>query len=345
MRTEFWLRRAANNITTEDEARDIVREYVAATQANPLSVQLGGSIAPSDNVNRGSDDGILEFEGIPLQFLLPEDQRALSGIEYAASVQLSYRLSQNDRQRTALTAAIAGQTYTLSDEARDLLDSSPSADVRAVDGDDFATAVVQLGLTHQRSDLTTLGPVGYGINFGTYWRGGERIIDFTDYSLSQTIVIDSDTAYNLRFSVRDQAALSDEVLDTVSYDLSATFNTTLDSRDRLQFNVTRSKTDAGFDSSYTQYSGRLGYDFAEPLFGARWGTSVELGYRNYPSYTTTLNGRRDHFATIATTTVFEDFSYFGFAPSLEVSATRNRSNAEELNSTAVQVRVGIASNF
>lgn len=345
VRAEFWLRRAANNIATKEEAEAIVREYIATTRENPMSVQINGSIAPSDNVNRGSDEGILEFEGIPLTFLLPENQRALSGIEYAASVQMSYRLSQSANQRTSLTAAAAGQTYTLSDEARDLLASSPSESVRGVTGDDFSTALLQLGLTHQRNDLTTFGPVGYGVNFGTYWQSGERTVDFIDLILSQGFVIDADSAVTLRYNLRDQRVRSTALIDTLNQDLSVTYSTAMPNRDQLEVSLTRRKTDAGPETSYTEYRTRLGYDFGQRVFGTRWGTSLELGYRDYPEYLTTLDGRRDTTFSIGTTTVFEDFNYFGFSPSLEAFATRTRSNAEEVNSTALQIRFGIVSNF
>ena len=345
VRAEFWLRRAANHISSEAEAQAVVTEYVRITSANPLSVQLNGSIAPSDNVNNGSDEGILEFEGIPLTFLLPEDRRALSGIEYFASVQLDYRLSEDEAQRTSLSAAMSGQAYTLSSDARDLLDSSPNADIRSVTGNDFSTFLAQIGASHTRKTLSPLGPVTFGFNLGSYWSGGERIVDFTDYIVSHKIPVNDRAFYSLRASVRDQNVLTDALVDTLSYDLRGSFSTALPNNDRVQLSLTGRKNDAGPESSYNEYTTEIGYAFAQPVFGTRWSSSLELGYRNYPVFATTLDGRRDHFVTIGANTVFEDIRYFGFSPSLDVSATRTRSNAEEVESSALQIRFGIVSNF
>jgi hypothetical protein len=345
VRAEFWLRRAANNISSDEDAQAVVTEYVRITSANPLSVQLNGSVAPSDNVNNGSDEGILEFEGIPLTFLLPEDRRALSGIEYFASVELDYRLSEDAAQRTSLNAAMSGQAYTLSSDARALLDSSPSEDVRSVTGQDFSTFLAQIGASHTRKNLSPLGPVTFGFNIGSYWSGGERIVDFTDYIVSHTIPVNDQAAYSLRASVRDQNVRSNALVDTLSYDLRGRFSTALPNNDRIQFSLTGRRNEAGAESSYTEYTTGISYEFAQPVFGTRWSSALELGYRNYRAYATTLDGRRDHFVTLGANTVFEDIRYFGFSPSLDVSATRTRSNAEEVESSALQIRFGIASNF
>lgn len=345
VRAEFWLRRAANNIGNEAEAEAVVREYIATTQENPLTVRFNGAITPSDNVNGGSSEGILEFEGIPLTFLLPENQRALSGVGFSGSAQASYRLQQNDVARTSLSGALAAETYVLSKEARNLLDSSPNAEIRALDGSDFGTTLLQAGIVHQRTDLSTLGPTGFGLNFGTYWSGDERIVDFVDYSLSQVIVVDAQSSYLLRADIRDQSVRTTALVPTVSYDYSATYRTRFDNRDRLDFGVSRRRNEAGPESSYTEYTGRLGYDFAQPIFGTKVGAAAELRYRNYPVYTTTLNGRRDYTARIEATTIFENVTYFGFSPSLSMAASRTFSNAEEEISSGVEIRLGIESNF
>ncbi|WP_108813987.1 tetratricopeptide repeat protein [Loktanella sp. Alg231-35] len=345
VRAEFWLRRAANNISSEEDAQAVVTEYVRITAANPLSVQLNGSIAPSDNVNNGSDDGILEFEGIPLTFLLPEDRRALSGVEYFGSVQLAYRLSEDETQRTSLNAAMSGQAYTLSSEARGLLDSSPNADIRSVTGNDFSTFLAQIGASHTRKTLSPLGPVTFGFNLGSYWSGGNRIVDFSDLIVSHTIPVNNRAFYSIRGSVRDQNVLTDALVDTLTYDLSGSFSSALPNNDKIQLTLTSRKNEAGPESSYTEYSSEVSYEFAQPVLGTRWSSSLELGYRNYRVFTTTLDGRRDHFVTIGANTVFEDIRYFGFSPSLDVSATRTSSNAEEVESSALQIRFGIVSNF
>ena len=344
-RSEFWLRRAANHAESDEDARAIVREYLATVQANPLSVNINAGIAPSDNINNGSDDGILRFEGIDLTFRLPEDRTALSGIEYAGSVQLSYRLAQDNVQSTAVTAYLYADTFTLSQESRDLLDASPDADVRAVTGRDFASTVAQVGITHQRANLLPFGPTQLSFNVGSYWENQTRLVNYQDYIVQQLFPVSPGQSYTLRASVREQQALLDTLIDTTSYDLIGAYDTQLGNGDQLQISAAYRYNDAGFENTYDEYRAGLGYSFGQPVFSANWSASFELGYRNYDEYATTLDGRRDRFATVGLSTIFTSAQYFGFSPSVALSATRTLSNAEEVESTAVQLRVGIESNF
>ena len=345
IRAEFWLRRAINHAVTEEDQLAVAREYVTTVQANPLSFQFTASVAPSDNINNGSDDGLLSFESIGLTFELPENRRALSGIAYAASARAEYRLAQSDTQRTALTAFVSGETYTLSSQSKDLLASSPNADVRAVEGRDFATVLAEVGITRQQSNLSPIGPISGSLNFGTYWEGGNRLINYRDLILQQTIPINAKSAFNLRTSVREQQALIDGLVDSTAYDVIGSYNRALENRDQMQLSLAWRKSDAGFENIYDEYRVGVSYAFAQPILNTRWSTSLGVGYRTYDEFTTTLDGRRDRFASIQTNAVFEQISYFGFSPSMSVSAKRTVSSAEEFTSSAVQVLFGIESNF
>ncbi len=345
VRAEFWLRRAANHAATQDEKRDVAREYLATIEANPLSLQFTASVAPSDNINNGSEDGLLSFETIGLTFELPENRRALSGIAYAASARLNYRLKETDQQRTALTAFISGETYTLSSEAKDLLASSPIESVRDIDGRDFETLLAEVGVTRQQNKLSPIGPVTGSLNFGTYWEGGERLVIYRDAILQQFIPINARNAFSLRASVREQQALVPTLSDSTAYDLIGSYSRALDNRDQLQLGLAWRKSDAGFENIYDEYRASIGYGIAQPILSTRWSTSLEIGYRNYDEFTTTLDGRRDRFISSQVNVIFEDISYFGFSPSMSVLAKRTESSAEELTSSTVQVLFGIESNF
>ena len=344
-RAEFWLRRAINHASTDEEQLAVAREYITTVEANPLSFQFTASIAPSDNINNGSEDGILSFESIGLTFELPENRRALSGIAYAASGRAEYRLAQTDQQRTAFTAFASGETYTLSSQSKDLLASSPDANVRAVEGSDFATVLAEVGITRQQNNLSPIGPVTGSLNFGTYREGGARLINYRDLILQQTIPIDAKSAFNLRTSAREQTALVDALVDSTAYDVITSYSRALENQDRLQLSLAWRKSDGGFENLYYEYRAGVSYSFAQPILNTRWSTSLGLGYRTYDEYTTTLDGRRDRFASVQANAVFERISYFGFSPSMSISAKRTESSAEELTSSEVQVLFGIESNF
>lgn len=345
IRAEFWLRRAANHAQNEEEVAAVAREYLATIRANPLSLQFNASVAPSDNVNGGSEDGILNFETIGLSLILPENRRALSGIAYAGSARLNYRLSETDRQRTSLTGFLSGETFTLSDEANDLLASSPSQSVRDVQGSDFATLLAEGGITHRRNDISPLGPLTLSVNAGTYWQGEERLINYRDVIVQQFIPVDAQNAFNLRASSRNQTALLPGFLDSKIHDVSGSYIRSLPNRDQLQLNLNWRKNDAGPESSYLQYSAGLGYSLNQRILGTRLSASLNVGTRTYEEFTTTLDGRDDRFYTVQADAIFEGITYFGFSPSMSVSASRTESTAEENTSATAQILFGIESNF
>jgi len=345
MRTEFWLRRAANHAQTEEEIAAIAHEYLAAIRANPLSVEFNASVAPSDNINGGSEDGILNFETIGLSLILREDQRALSGIRYSGSARLNYRLSRTDRQRTSLTGFLSGETFTLSRESRDLLASSPIENVQDVKGSDFATLLAEVGITHRRSDISPLGPLSLSFNVGTYWQDEERLVNYHDVIVQQVIPIDDENAFNFLASSRNQTALLPGFIDSRIHNVGGSYIRSLPNNDQLRLNLNWRKNDAGPESSYLQYSAGVGYSLDKRIFGTQLSASLGVGVRTYEEFTTTLNGRDDQFYTVQADAVFEDITYFGFSPSMQISARRTDSTAEENTTATAQILFGIESNF
>ncbi|WP_322891114.1 MULTISPECIES: hypothetical protein [unclassified Yoonia] len=344
-RAEIWLRRASNHAQTPDEADTVARDYRSAAQANPLSIRTTASIAPSSNINNGSVDGILTFEGIDLQLQLPEDQRALSGIAYAGSVRLGYRLSQDAVQTTTAGLLFSGATYSLSRDARALLDASPIPRVQGLTGHDFRSFRAEAGLTHTRGDLSPLGPVSATLDVGGYWEGGVHLVNYHVLMLQQGIPYGPDRRFILTGSTQWQHAVSASVVDAVVHDLSATYDLRLANRDQMQLTLAARHRDGGFENIYDEYRAGVGYAFEQPVLGTRLSTGVEIGYRHYDTFPTTLDGRRDRFASVTGTAVLDRFTTFGFAPTLTAKATRTLSTADEYTTSVVEIGIGIQSTF
>ncbi|EBA13875.1 hypothetical protein [Roseobacter sp. CCS2] len=344
-RSEMWLRRAANHTQTNAELQSVAEAFAISKQANPLSMRFAGSIAPTDNINNGSKDGVLRLEGIDVTFVLPEDRRSLSGVAFTASTELRYRVAQSPAQSTTLIGAISGATYALSSDAKDLLASSPNPDVRAVDGSDFATVTALAGVERQQNNISPLGPVRAGLSFGSYWEGAERLVDFHDLSLEQIVPVGRDRTFRLKGLVREQLARTPNLLDSTRYDLMGSYAQTLRNGDQLQLSLQTSRVLAGAENSFDEYEVGVGYGLAQPIFGVQLYTSLQFGYRTYDEFVTTLDGRDDHFISADATATFQDVSYFGFSPSITVSSSRTVSTAEENTTSAVQVLFGVTSNF
>jgi hypothetical protein len=344
-RSSFWLRRAANHASTEADLQFIAEAYANTVDTNPLSIAVTAAIAPTDNINNGSEDGILRLEGIDLTFVLPEDRRALSGIGFSASTELHYRISETANQVTTVTATLAGDTYLLSDDAKALLADSPDPEVQAIDGRDFATVTASVGIARQQNNISPLGPVILGAAFGTYWEGGERLLDFHDLNFEQTVPLTDMSRLRLRALRRWQDARTPTLYDANIYDLTIAYDRMLANRDQLQLSLISQRNEAGPENSFDEYQIGIGYLLDEPVLGAQISTSLNIGFRTFEEFTTTLDGRDDHFYLASVTAVFEDISYFGFFPSVTVSGSRTHSTAEENTSAAAQILFGVASRF
>jgi len=344
-RSEFWLRRAANHAQTEADLRTIARAYVASADANPLSVRFAASLAPTDNVNGGSEGGVLTLESIGLTLILPENRRSLSGVAFSASTDLRYRVAQSPQQSTALIGTVSGETYELSSQAKDLLASSPDPQVRAVDGSDFANVTAAVGFDRVQNNISPLGPVRFEATLGTYWEGGERLVDFRDLSIEQIIPIDRAGTFRLKGFRRGQDALTPALLDSTLYEVTGTFDRALANGDELQLSLRARRNEAGAESSFDEYQFGIGYAVAEPVMGVQISTSLQLGYRTFEEFATTLNGREDRFVSGTATAAFRRLSYFGFSPQVALSSARTVSTAEENTTSSIQLILGITSNF
>jgi hypothetical protein len=302
-----------------------------------LAIQLGGWAAPSDNINNGADDAFFNFEGIPIDFVLPPERRALSGIEYAAEAQLTYRLSQSETQRTSIGAYVFGRSFTLSETSQDLL---PDAT-----GHDFAFMIGDVSLMHERQVFKDLGPSSIGASVGRVWYSGDPIWDYQSVSLRQGIALNDTEALTLRAGATRQRPLFADVETVNITEVGARLGTMFANGDALQLDFAQSYSDGGFENVFSEYRIGANYDIAQALWATQWSLSATLGYRNYDVFPTTLDGRQDTFGTAGVNVVFQDVSYWGFSPKVSLLSTRTQSSAEEFTSSGVQVRFGLESNF
>ncbi len=336
-RSELWLRRAANHVDTEEEAERVVREFQRARTANPLSARFGAWAAPSDNINNGAQDEVFRLEDIDIDFFLPPERLALSGIEYAGEALVSYRLSQSSNQITSVGAYIFGRTFSLSDSAKELVPDSS--------GSDFALLLTEVSLTHRRQLIDGLGPTSGILRYGRVRFGGDPLWVYDSWELSQIFPLGDAGGVSVRASFKDQKSQVPSTADVWIRDISATYATTLANGDALRFSVATTYSDGGFENVFDEYRGNVNYKLAETLFDTRWSVSFELGHRNYDAFPTTLDGRRDVFGSLGATAVFENVSYWGFSPSVSATATRTHSSAEEFTSNEIEARFSIQSTF
>ena len=336
-RAAFWLRRAAQHAESSDAWQAIASSYQQLRAENPLSLSIGGWIAPTDNINRGAENETFQLEGLPFDFILPPERVALSGIEYAVELGATYRLSQTPIQRTTVGLAAFGQTYTLSSEAQVL---APDAE-----GGDFSFAAVDLSALHERLILDGQGPSTIGINVGQIWSAGEPTWRYASLSLGQEFRPNTATATGIRLAHTRQTPIDTDVADVKISEIAGSISHRLQNGDAFTTSLTYIHSDGGFENVFTEFNGDLEYAWAQPVFGISLSATAGLGNRNYDTFPTTLDGRRDRFGHVGLQAVINGISYWGFSPSVSVEANRTISSAEEFTSSSVHAQIGVQSEF
>jgi hypothetical protein len=337
-RAQWWLRIAANYATTPEEAATVAREFQQIQRTNPLSAQANLSIAPTDNINNGADSDLLSLEGIDIEFRLPAETQALSGIEYAGDLQLSYRISQDARQITTVDAHVYARSFVLS--------AATQGSVPGLKGSDYALALAEVALTQRRFLIDGLGPTTVSGGVGHVQFSGQPLWDYTRLTLGQEFAVGPDSVLRVQASMQNQMVRNDIVSDTKVYNLTTSYATQRPNSDRLQLSLVGILNDAEIDeNTFSDISGSINYSFARPILNIDWSVAAGIGHTNYDEFALSLDGRRDDYITVGGTGVLTDLSYFGFSPSLTVTATKRQSNVDPYNSTQIQARIGIQSNF
>jgi hypothetical protein len=112
---QWWLRRAAQHAPSDRAAAVAKRDFAYVKSRNPWDIQINASVAPSSNVNNGSQQDTLTLSGLPFEFEIPQGSQALSGFEAGLGLRGTYRFSPTGpgRQTRASFGAL-GQMVVLS---------------------------------------------------------------------------------------------------------------------------------------------------------------------------------------------------------------------------------------
>ena len=337
-RAQWWLRRAGNDADTPQEAAKVRQEFTRIRTKNPLRVNLGFSVAPSDNINNGSESESFFLEGLDFEFFLPESSLALSGIEYAGDVFATYDLAQGPNHRTQLQGYIFGRTFSLSRKSQ--------AAVPDISGNDYALILTEAAINHSRLLRSGWGPTSVSAHIGKAWFGGGPLWDYGKVSLAQMIPDDANSALTIGGSFENRTARHATQSDTQVTYLYASQQHMRTNQDKITITFSGLTQNAAFETdSFTEYRGNIAYHFGQPLMGTHVSVSGGLGYKSYDEFTLSLDGRRDRYASLGGTVVFDSISYFGFAPTVAVTATRTESNLTQFTTSQLQARVGVQSTF
>lgn len=337
LQSQFWLRRAFEEASSEVEAERVVQAYVSERRKSPWSFSLSAGAAPNSNVNNGSSSNIIVIAGLP--FVLSPTAQALGGFTAEATGSVQYRVFETPRSQTFVGFEATGNM--------NWLNAASKAAAPGVSGHDFDYYGVTLIGTHTRilsGDGTRLS---ISAQAGRNWYGGTKLTDMFGAGAVMTFPV-AGGRDRLELTARAdrvlhaRAALSDETIAKVG----ASYSHELAWGDRVSATVDYTR---GFSTNVVQEFSKpavsFEYAFGKPIAGAQFTLGASYEYKSFAVSPYTTSGRQDHVFGLELAADFKNISYMGFSPRLTVEAKRVRSNVSLYTQQSLTGGISIQSRF
>jgi hypothetical protein len=330
MAAKFWLRRAGQVASTDDERAAAKKGYAQLNAHTRLSFRITGDIGPSANVNGGSLHDTMVIIGLP--FSIPE---ALPGGTWGLGVSGSYRVSQSQNGATDVFAEINQRGAWLSDRAK--------AQEPTAKASDFALTTVDVGLSRRWKSSSR--PLVFSVtgSVGRRWYGGEALS--TNFQADGHVdwIRSENRIWSLGLALERavNAQRSDRNADVA--ELTLTLRQKLDAQASVY--VTgglRNTWSLASDISNHARFLRVGWTPGALPGGVMADLSMGLEQRDYVR----LGGLGDDLKlNAAASFTFSRIDYMGFSPKVTVAAERNRSEFLPRDTRDLSVGFGISSTF
>lgn len=339
-RAQLWLRRARQFSPDQQAADGIAKDYAFLRDRNPWATSLRFGLQPSSNVNNGSAKSSSLLLGLPLEFSISGDGRALSGWMISGGFDVEYRLNTTKTSATFATLSADYRTYLL----------SKAAQIQApnVLGRDFADGTLSFGITHKQIFSEGSKPTEFSLKAAKVSYGGAPYSEYLDARISQSWDIGSSNGVSLSLSRQSRlnAIETKPVLSQID-GISVRWFHQLANRDNLALGAFVNKsTSDDFDSTFDTVGYSLTYSPSRPVFGVGLGITLDTETRNFDSFA--LAGgqpREDKAVGLNVSMVFSNIEYYGFQPVVNLSARRNESTLDVFDRDYASVGFDLRSSF
>ncbi|MEO0765618.1 MAG: surface lipoprotein assembly modifier [Pseudomonadota bacterium] len=339
--SQAWLRIAATHADTPQQDKLVAREYARARAANPLRLDINFSIAPSDNVNSGTDNVLEVINGVPTLGFFSGSSRALSGTVAIFDARLRYRLRADQSSRTTATARLYTRRVDLSGEAKAI---APN-----VSNSDFASTYTELGLQHRFKLGAPGNAMAVGAALGASWFGGERSYDFAKANIRRDIRLSERSRLSLTGVAERRLSTISSLRDASVVTLGANFGHKLSGGDRFSIGLTvQDVSGDNINADYQTASLRARYTFGKQVGPVQITTGLTFGYTDYNVYTLVnpvAGGRQDESIYGDISLFFADYHVGGFAPTLQLRTGQRSSNVNRFEISETTITFGIQSKF
>ncbi|MBR9762236.1 MAG: DUF560 domain-containing protein [Rhodobacteraceae bacterium] len=338
-RAQLWLRRAAEAAPSPATRARAIRDFKYVRLRNPWSTQFSLAVTPSDNINNGSVHDRFTIDGLPWEFALSGEARALSGVELSFGADTRYRLSQTETEATDILLRASHRTYRLSDAARA---AAPDAE-----GSDYAYTSLAAGLGQRMltgapgNELVMTAWAGQnwygGDPYGAFLRGEARL----QHALSPRNRLTTSVSVEARRG--DAAPEADVGLLSLGWDHAWTGGQV-----SLYGSYTRSSSDfSSADYSDLRFGARLApkADWLGQTLGADPLLTLEARSRDFDSSPYSFDGRQDEELRAEVQFTFHDLDYMGFNPVVTLETARTTSNIAIYETTRTGIGLSVRSAF
>ncbi|NNE51711.1 MAG: DUF560 domain-containing protein [Sulfitobacter sp.] len=342
-RAQLWLRRAAQHAPNDRLKARAKRDFRYVRARNRWSTKLDFVLAPNSNINNGSanDRSYLNHAfsalfGEPVEYALSGSAQALSGIEYGASLRTRYRFRETASTAQDLKFGLSYRSFILSESAK--------VQAPDVSGSDFAFGTLSFGYGYRQLNMERLGEFSGDLEAGQSWYGGSRYASYLRGAVGQSIKTSATRRY--RFGLNAERLLGQATPDVDTLGFSASLTERFASGNLGYIGISTEVTQSIEPTSeYAEVEIRGGYVLGKPIMGAALQFGLGMSYRDYDLSIHSPDGRQDRRIFADMTATFTDIDYYGFNPSLTVSASRTDSNIGLYDVNRFGVSLGIKSAF
>ena len=341
-RAQLWLRRAAQNAPNDMLRARAERDFRYVRQRNPWKTDLAFTLAPNSNINNGSvrDRSRLNYAisellfGEPIEYELSDTAQAIAGVEIGFSVRSRYRFHQTPRTAHDAKVALSYRSFSITDDLGD-------ADI---DGSDFAFGALSFGYGFRSMSDDRKREFAADIEAGQTWYGGARYASYLRAQAQQTWKDGPARQYRLGTELERQWGQATPDVDSIGVSASVTQGFATGNTGFLGLYALATQS-PDRTAEYTEITLRTGLALKKPVMGAAIQFGIGASLRDYDFSRDARDGRQDHRLFADVTATFTEIDYYGFNPTVSLSASSTDSNIGLYDVNRVGLNFGIKSAF
>ncbi|UYV35995.1 hypothetical protein N4R57_13190 [Rhodobacteraceae bacterium D3-12] len=354
---QYWLRRSIDSAPDDRLRQQTINDFKRVSRENPLRFNIQFSLAPSDNVNSGTDNDYSTADGLIGGGVISDDGQPLSGVVAKAGLTGPYRLHLSKTAETRLTAKLQTRQVFLTSEARAKLQSSPFPSVQNKTGRDFSSTTLEMGVAHSFVlGQTADRPRGNGFgrvsfSLGQQWYAQDPYSRYAKVGLERgfTLAPGRSLRFGAFFTRRDYG----DPFPSNRVELRVDYAHAFENGAQLGTGVMLARTSADGNNRNNDLANLyVTYRPAKRIGPAKATFTLAAVRSDYPGYlllnpfpTAVPGGRRDNTLYGAAAFQFDQFEFAGFSPELLLSTRQTTSNVSRFDTSEVTLSIGIKSSF